>query len=97
MISINTLKASSAFMGACEEDQSNSLYRVLRHCREHNFKSVHATIMQKQVLVSKSARKEVEKFEKLLDSEGKWPIEMEQIRDNLLRTTLMDEELEGSS
>jgi len=96
MISTNTLKGASAFMNSSEEDQINSLYRAQMYCKQNNFRTIPAAVMQKLAVAAKAARHEAEKFQGFLESDS-WPKDMEVVKKNLLRTSVLDEEVLSNS
>ena len=99
-INITSLKQSTIFMKAegehGEQIQINTLYRVREICQERRYKPVQHTVVSEQYKKASNALQEAIKFGKFLDS-NTWPTDMEATRENLLRTTRLDNDVEENS
>ena len=99
-ITIYALKASTVFMNATEPDgitaQLYTLHRSKFICRENIFKTVKHETVTEQFKVVQFALSEEKTFLHFLDPEP-WPKEMENMRTNLLKTTIFDKELKENA
>ncbi len=96
-VNIGTLKGSSAFMNCKNEQvQLHCLHRAKDLSEMNEFKSVKCSELTKMVKFCSLAVIEDEKFKRFIEDET-WPREMQDLRNNMLRTTLLDEELELNS
>lgn len=91
------LRASKAFMAAIENNQEdaqvNTIYRIKHWCELHRYKPVQSKVISQQFQLAIWALKEEQKFLNAIDDEN-WPPNMETARENLLRTTVCDKEIE---
>ncbi len=99
-ICFGALRGAKAFMNAVldghEDAQVNTIFR-LRHWSEHNrFKPAQASLVTEQFNLSLLALKEEEKFLSLINEE-RWPSNMENTNENLLRSTIFDNEIRLNS
>lgn len=92
-----TFKKALTFLNvASDEDQKNTLRRLRYNslCTE-NFKGVLSAEVEDQTKRCMAAMKEAEKFESASGS-SIWPVQMIGLKENLLRTTKMDEIVENN-
>ncbi len=98
-INISTLKGSSSFMNSKEKDshllQINCLHRV-KDVYSETHKTIKSEDLTKQFKYSKMAQNEHDKFLRFIESES-WPTEMETLKQNLLRSTILDKELDENN
>ncbi len=98
-INITSLKSSKMFMNAKGTDgeraQALTILRAKVVCYEKGFKSVQHDAISRQFQLATDAIEEETKFLRFLFPES-WPVEMEQMKTNLLETTLFDDELESN-
>ncbi len=99
-INIVTLKGSSSFLNASGEKseiiQINTLHRLKDHYMQASFKTIQPETLTFQFKLATMAQKEHDKFLKFIEDE-KWPHEMRDMKDNLLRSTILDKDLEENS
>lgn len=99
MLNITSLKSSRAFMNASgekgERAQILTIYRARDVCKESMFKPVRHDIISKLFQLSVDAINEERKFLLFL-SPSTWPEEMSILRSNLLRSTILDDQLESN-
>ena len=99
-VCFGSLKGTKSFMNAVMDDnenaQVNTIFR-LRHWSELNgFKPVQSSTVSDQFCLSILSLKEEEKFLSIL-AEKEWPDHMDNTKENLLRTTVFDNELRLNS
>jgi len=96
-VKLNSLYGSTHFMNAAEkfgeEAQINTLYRVKELCEMNNYKTVQQDEVSHQSKLAVDAILEEKKFLQYLDC-NTWPVGLETVRVNLLRSTVLDKELE---
>ncbi len=97
-INITSLKSSKAFMNGSKSDsglsaQINTIYRAQTVSLENGFKPVQHETISKLYQMACDASIEVKKFEDFIFPD-KWPSEMITLRNNALRTTILDDEME---
>ncbi len=97
-IHITSLKSARTYMTAKhkygEAAQVNTIYRAKDLYQRRNFsKSIQPEEISKQYDLSISAIQEEKKFLNYI-SPDKWPVEMDVLRHNLLRSVQLDEEIE---
>ena len=96
-VKLNSLYGSKYFMNAAEkfgeEAQINTLYRIKELCEMNNYKTVQQDEVSHQSKVAVDAILEEKKFLQYLDC-STWPIGLETVRVNLLRSTVLDKEIE---
>lgn len=99
-LNINTLKGSSAFMNAkgdeSEQIQISALHRAKDLYLHSSMKTIKAENLTSQFKLSNLAHLEQTKFLKFIEGKS-WPNEMNDLRDNLLNTTMFDDQLEENS
>ncbi len=99
-INISTLKGSPMFMNANEKDseevQINTLHRIKDMYLLSNFKTIQSDDLTKQFKYATLAQKEQEKFLRFLECD-EWPKEMESIKINMLRSFMLDKELDENA
>lgn len=99
-LNISTLKGSAAFMNLkghdSDEIQICTLHRVKDLYLESSFSTIVPDNLTTQLKFAKLAHKEEQKFMKFLESDS-WPSEMQDIRNNMLRTVVLNKELEENS
>ncbi len=95
-ICFGALRSAKAFMNAVldeqEDVQVNCIYRLKHWCESNDFKPVQSKVVGEQFNFSILSLKEEQKFLSLIGYE-EWPSHMQTIKENLLRTTLCDQEL----
>lgn len=98
-VCFGALRSAKAFMKALdtdhEEEQVNTVHRIRHYCESNNFKPVQGRTISEQFEFAKLARKEELTFLNKIGSKS-WPPNMETARENLLRTTQCDRELESN-
>ncbi len=99
-ISISTLKGSSVFMnasGVCSNEiQMHCLHRVKDMYSTNSFKAITSEDLTREFKYCSLAFAESKKFLKFIEDTN-WPTEMQDLRINLLRTTVFNSELEENS
>ena len=75
--------------------QCNTIYRARHWCENNDFKSIKPDTLNKLYALSKQALKEEAKFLKEI-GESNWPADMEVNKENLLRTTIYDSEIQSN-
>ncbi len=97
VLTANSLRLSKVFSRTggsdTEQVQINTLYRMRLYSAQNDYKPVPAKKMDELYLSALSASIEVKKFEDLLDGQA-WPDELLVLRQNMLRTSLLDSEIE---
>ncbi len=93
----STLRGARHFMNASREGedvaQENAVHRA-RHWSELNgFRSVKSSVLNEQFMMAKLSLIEERKFLEFID-EDTWPRHMDTIKENMLRTTICDKELQ---
>ncbi len=93
---LNSLYSSKSFMNHNArngiEAQINALHRLKDVCSLNDFTTVQHETVTEQYKLANEALQEEKKFLNYLEMD-KWPNGMENIRNNLLRTTSMDDEI----
>ena len=96
-INMSSLRQANLFLNdkdsSREEIQILALHRAKECCKSNGFKPSNHRVLNEQYMKAKAARREADKFESLLGT-LKWPKGMEKIKENLLRTTELDAEVE---
>ena len=96
-VKLNSLYGSKHFMNAGdtfgEEVQINCLYRIKEICEMNSYKTVQHDEVSKQSKLAMDALLEEKKFLEYLDCKS-WPVGLETVRINLLRSTVLDKEVE---
>jgi len=99
-VTLHTLRMATAFMNAkgdaAVRAQINTLHRAKELFMLNGLKTVQYTAINQQYNIALLAINEEAKFLKYLDS-SEWPPQMENIKFNLLRSTLLDGEIEGNA
>ncbi len=99
-ICFGALRGAKAFMNAVlddhEEAQRICIYRLKHWCELNGYKPVQSKTVVEQFNLSILSLKEEEKFLKIIEFED-WPRNMETTRQNVLCTTLCDQELSLNS
>lgn len=99
MLNITSLKSSRVFMNASGEDEERAqlltIFRARDVCQDNMFKPVRHDMISKLFQLSLDAIKEEKKFMVFL-SPSNWPEEMAILRSNLLRSTILDTEMESN-
>ena len=78
-----------------EEAQVNTIYRCRHWFERNDYRSLRPNILNEQFALAELALQEETKFLNLL-GQDEWPLNMEVVKDNLLRTTVRDEELSSN-
>ncbi len=99
-ICFGSLRGAKAFMNAVLDDQEEAqrtcIYRLKHWCELNGYKPVQSKTVIEQFNLSILSLKEEEKFLKIIESD-EWPKNMETTRQNVLCTTLCDQELSLNS
>ncbi len=99
-INICTLKGSSAFLNASgsnsEDIQINTLHRVKDLYLESSLKTIQPEDLTTQYKFARMAQREQDKFLKFIEDKH-WPPQMIHLKHTLLRTTVLNKELEENS
>lgn len=99
-INITSIKSATKFMNAsgpdAQQNQINTLYRLRDISRANKFKASSYKITIEQYECACHALREARKFETLIEGE-EWPVGMETVKNNLLRTTKFDAEVASNS
>ncbi len=98
-VTLHSLRMSTVFMNASSdtevEAQCNTLHRAKEHFLLNGLKTIQYQLINHQFKMAMSALDEEKKFLKYLGS-TEWPSQMISIRRNLLRSTVMDDEIESN-
>lgn len=99
-VCFGAMRASKRFISACgqgkHDAQVNCLHRMRHWSEMHGYKPVQPRTISEQFDLAVLALAEEQKFLDFI-TEDKWPQNMETVKENLLRTTLLDRELIGNS
>ncbi len=95
-VSFGALWSAKAFMTASiegkEDAQVNCIYRLKHWSESNDFRRVQGKVVGEQFGLAVLALKEEDKFLDAIQSD-EWPEHMDTIKENVLRTTLCDDEL----
>lgn len=98
LLSTQSLKGAKLFLNATkttDDDRINVVHRMRYLSRtQQSFKGFSSSEIDAQTKLAILARELVLDFKKFLGKEN-WPDEMEHLRNNLLRSTMMDEDVES--
>ena len=98
-VCFGSLRAAKAFMSAIADGkelaQVNTIFRMRHWSELHRYRSVQSKVVSEQFMLAALALKEEEKFLRII-GETEWPEHMETARENVLRTTMCDEELRSN-
>ena len=98
-VSLHSLRISTIFMNAAEpievRAQGNTLHRAKEYCLLNGLKTVQYSVINSQFKMALLALEEERKFLDYIGSD-EWPPQMSTIRNNMLRSTLLDDEIEGN-
>lgn len=90
----STLRGATTFKSsASEEDQRNTLRRISNLAQDRNYKPITKNELEAMTKKAMAARREVERMQTKLGSH-EWPADMISVRETLLTTTLLDDEVE---
>ena len=96
-VNVSSLKSATVFMNANTDTdiqaQVNTILRARTICRNNGFKAVSAKVISSQYTLAKLAQEETIKFLNFIAPDP-WPKELNVVRDNLLTSTVLDEEVE---
>lgn len=95
----STLRGARHFMNAIKNDeedaQVNAIFRARHWCEKNEYRPIRPSMLNEQFRFAKMALYEEAKFLVLID-EDEWPKHMETTANNLLRTTIFDDELDAN-
>lgn len=96
-VCFGAFRSSKSFMSACsnglEDAQVKTIYRMRHWSELHNYKPVQGKVITQLFDLAVSAIQEEEKFLRFI-KEQEWPPNMETTKENLLRGTLCDKEIQ---
>lgn len=94
IINTTTIRGATAFRKApSDEDRVNALHRAQYFATTNGFKGISAEKLDRFTVAAISARKEAEKFSVLIGGD-RWPSQLNVMKNNLLRTTKFDDEVQ---
>ena len=98
-ITLHSLRMSTIFMNASTDDEIEAQLHTLHRAKEYSLlnglKVVQYTTINDMFKMSMLAISEVKKFQTYLGS-TEWPAQMANVKNNLLRSTILDSEIESN-